>query len=260
MNNYQWLLQMDGAERKAWFDAEHVEHQERALDGDTEPENEDSRERLEADVRNFAEKSGWLYPMAGTRIVLEWLDRQVAITEEQTRCKWVTASADEIAAWRSKAEKLKAQVYELTAERGKIAELVGWRGEVDGNSGRPLLVPMVAAMCEGSEVAEKLRVRVEELTAERDKLQEQLLIGWECECRLQAERDELKAEHERIVQELVDANTRQCERTNELTAERDNLAADLAECEAERERYREKFGKCLDYADAIHALMDEGMA
>ena len=35
MNNYQWLLQMDGADRKAWFDAEHVEHQERALDGDT---------------------------------------------------------------------------------------------------------------------------------------------------------------------------------------------------------------------------------
>ena len=54
-----------------------------------------------------------------------------------------------------------------------------------------------------------------ELTAERDKLQEQLPIGWVCECRLQAERD----------------------------------------------HYRSKFGKCLDYADAIHALMDdEGMA
>ena len=76
----------------------------------------------------------------------------------------MTASAEEIAAWRSKAEKLKEQVYELTAER--------------------------------------------------DKLQEQLRIGWECECRLQAERD----------------------------------------------HYRSKFGKCLDYADAIHALMDEGMA
>ena len=36
MNNYQWLLQMDGAERKAWFDAEHVETEERALDGDTD--------------------------------------------------------------------------------------------------------------------------------------------------------------------------------------------------------------------------------
>ena len=35
MNNYQWLLQMDGADRKAWFDAEHVETEEQALDGDT---------------------------------------------------------------------------------------------------------------------------------------------------------------------------------------------------------------------------------
>ena len=60
-----------------------------------------------------------------------------------------------------------------------------------------------------------LNAKIAELTAERDKLQEQLLIGWECECRLQAERD----------------------------------------------HYRSKFGKCLDYADAIHALMDdEGMA
>lgn len=36
---------------------------------------------------------------------------------------------------------------------------------------------------------------------------------------------ELEEEHERIVQEMVDANTRQCERTNELTAERDELQA-----------------------------------
>ena len=61
----------------------------------------------------------------------------------------------------------------------------------------------------------ELQAKVDELTAERDELQEQLLIGWECECRLQTE----------------------------------------------RERYRSKFGKCIDYADAIHALMDdEGMA
>lgn len=39
MNNYQWLLQMDGADRKAWFDAEHVETEERALDGDTDALN-----------------------------------------------------------------------------------------------------------------------------------------------------------------------------------------------------------------------------
>lgn len=70
-------------------------------------------------------------------------------------------------------------------------------------------------------------------------------------------------------------------RIAELTAERDELKerADYsshgwakanigwAEANAEAEKwrmkcneYREKFGKCLDYADAIHALMDEGMA
>ena len=47
---------------------------------------------------------------------------------------------------------------------------------------------------------------------------------------------------------------------NELTAERDNLADDLLIANKQREWYREKFSKCLDYADAIHALMDEGMA
>ena len=81
-----------------------------------------------------------------------------------------------------------------------------------------------------------LNAKIAELTAERDKLQEQLLIGWECECRLQAERDTLQGALDIAVQN-----------ESRLTAE--------------RERYRSKFGKCLDYADAIHALMDDkGMA
>lgn len=64
-------------------------------------------------------------------------------------------------------------------------------------------------------IHEYYKPMVSELQAQVDELQEKLRIGWECECKLQAE----------------------------------------------RERYREKFGKCIDYADAIHALMDdEGMA
>ena len=39
-----------------------------------------------------------------------------------------------------------------------------------------------------------------------------------------------------------------------------DLEAQIRELTAERESYREKFGKCIDYADAIHALMDEGLA
>ena len=54
MNNYQWLLQMDGADRKAWFDAEHVETEEQALDGDTAALNaskfQDERDVLQAEV------------------------------------------------------------------------------------------------------------------------------------------------------------------------------------------------------------------
>ena len=49
MNNYQWLLQMDGADRKAWFDAEHVETEERALDGDTDAQNESYLLRMPPD-------------------------------------------------------------------------------------------------------------------------------------------------------------------------------------------------------------------
>ena len=64
-------------------------------------------------------------------------------------------------------------------------------------------------------IHEYYKPMVSELQAKVDELQEKLRISWECECKLQTE----------------------------------------------RERYREKFGKCLDYADAIHALMDdEGMA
>ena len=69
----------------------------------------------------------------------------------------------------------------------------------------------------------------EALNAKIAALEKKLRISWEYECKFQAERD--------------------------------NLAADLLRANNERERYREKFGKCIDYADAIHALMDdEGLA
>ena len=35
MNNREWLYSLDVADLSDWFDAEHVENQERALDGDT---------------------------------------------------------------------------------------------------------------------------------------------------------------------------------------------------------------------------------
>lgn len=50
-------------------------------------------------------------------------------------------------------------------------------------------------------------------------------------------------------------------KVDELTAERDELKFDISLVRKNRDKYRSKFGKCLDYADAIHALMDdEGIA
>lgn len=130
MNNREWLYSLDVADLADWFDAEHAEHQDGTLDGDTEPENEDSRERLEAEIESYSAFD--IMDTITLDMVIGWLDRQAAITERECRKP-------------------------------------NW------------------SYCETCEALEKLT--------------------------------------------------------------------------AERERYREKFGKCIDYADAIHALMDdEGLA
>ena len=191
MNNYQWLLQMDGAERKAWFDAEHVENHDRALDGDIEPQNADSRERLEAEIESYS-----AFDMMDTitlDMVIGWLDRQAAITAEETSN-----------AWEEYRDATQREIAELTAERDKFKEL---------NEYHALQYELASEDCD----------------------------------RLQAQVDTLKSRH----CPHYDANEHTC----------DVHETRIAELTAERERYRSKFGKCIDYADAIHALMDdEGMA
>ena len=165
MTNEEWLEHLahnDIPGLRAWFKAEHVESpesgalvqcaqidgegRERAAESDTAPENADSRELLDADVRKWCGEYAYQADMVWT-----WLNRQAAITEREVEHDLMKA--------------------------GRMA---------------------------------------------------------------------VEVERERI---------------KKLTAERDNLAADLLRANNERERYREKFGKCIDYADAIHALMDdEGLA
>lgn len=263
MTNKEWLDYLAHNapdELAAWFDAEHVETEERVLDGDTAAQDGDSREQLEADVRKIAEAYNMDTQRHGTErfahelyySIMHLLDRQRAITKRE---------------W--------AHVHDMY-----IDELRKERDDAESRS--------------------------DKLTAERDNLQEKLRIGWECECRLQAERDELQAK----VDELKEPNeyhalqyelaSEDCDRlqaqVDELKAERVKLRLQIckleddlvgtsderdnwkANCEdwknharaaenacyetmLEREDYRNKFGKCLDYADAIHALMDdEGMA
>ena len=85
----------------------------------------------------------------------------------------------------------------------------------------------------------------------------------------------LRAELEKATNNLNSANKDFENARAELTAERDNLKDELIDergelnrqintirdvirdLRNERDNYRSKFGKCLDYADAIHALMDD---
>lgn len=177
MTNKEWLDYLAHNapdELAAWFDAEHVEHQEQALDGDTDAQNADSRELiltdLEKKTREWHDYDGnfmRIYSGVAYAQMKELLDRQAAITER----KCLKPNWD---------------------------------------------------YCETCETLEKL-------TAERDELKGQVFT--------------LKVE------------------CDDLTSACDDLENELHKAKAERERYRSKFGKCLDYADAIHALMDdEGMA
>ena len=250
--NREWLFSLPLEEQYAWMNAEH---QDGTLDGDTAAQDGDSRDKLEADVRKIAEAYNMDTQRHGTErfahelyySIIHLLDRQAAITERKLDTEFEAA-------------------------------------------------------CNSCAIKIDLREEVDKLTAERDKMQEQLNIGWECECRLQAERDELQAkvdelkelnEYHALQYELAsedcdrlqaqvdtlksrhcphyDATEHTCDvhetRIAELTAERDNwkehsrtIEYRCKKAETDCEIYRKKFGKCLDYADAIHALMDEGLA
>ena len=220
MTNKEWLdyLAHNAPDELAdWFDAEHVETEERALDGDTEPQDADSREQLEADIRELMRN---LYEIGYTDAKLNY-----GILGQETRPRLFTFD-----------EKRCAKFIELLDRQAAIT------AEETSNA--------------WEEYMDATQREITELTAERDKLQEQLRIGWECECRLQAERDELQAK--------VDAlRSRHCPHYDATEHTCDVHRTRIAELTAEREQYRKLFGMALDWAHEITMLetsIDEGMA
>lgn len=84
---------------------------------DTREQVNDTREKLEADILVH-----YKTPAEKLETVKGWLDRQAAITEEQTRCKWVTLTAEKIADLQSQLD----EVSRAYKERGRmLGELAG---------------------------------------------------------------------------------------------------------------------------------------
>ena len=327
--NGEWLEYLANNapdELAAWFDAERTESPisdtmrhigqvientvKRGVYGDTESDNEDSRDKLEAEVRSYFPRREEC-----AETVIGWLDRQRAIDD-------------------SICDECSSNYYEMQEEHDQmidgIAKLMRLKQPYTFDPGEPL------------ENIEIIGRYIDELTAERDELQERLnrttsamnraagkwaktdaelrnaldimriwisddahlgesAISYEFEKAeglrklesikqaitvtiggLEAERDNLKANNEQLhtlageqaakIDELQSALDDICANLSIIATGEPSVIADIAietidalidECNTANRQcneYRKKFGKCLDYADAIHALMDEGMA
>lgn len=123
MTNYEWLLNMGGEERQAWFDAQHVEGVE--IQGEPD-EIADSREKLEADASeltaDYAASGDVCDALYGGIVGL--LDRQAAITERELckQCDWPSLAAQPDYESQGRIVALTNKVDELTAERDALAD------------------------------------------------------------------------------------------------------------------------------------------
>lgn len=129
MTNYEWLLQMGGEERQAWFDAEHVDANDAlsavndvsadAADANDANVAQDSREKLEADIwagcEHLTTAKRHALVNVHWRDLLGWLDRQAAIMrlecaeEYRTRLSELHGLLDKAA---SERELLRAELTE----------------------------------------------------------------------------------------------------------------------------------------------------
>ena len=138
MNNREWLYGLDVADLADWFEAEHVEDAISENLGKSRDSEIDSREKLEADVR---ERSYHVYDSPDMRMgcghwqidvprstVFDWLDRQAAITERkhiELTGAFQLESDERIAELQAKVDELTAQLRESNAERERLRGCLG---------------------------------------------------------------------------------------------------------------------------------------
>lgn len=228
-SNRDWLFSLPLDEQIAWMNAEH---QDGTLDGDT----------------------------AALNARIAELERKLRISWEY-ECKF-----------QDERDALQEQVDKLTAKRDESAELLSqshrdWLDDVGEYEEiiDKLKSELNTAVCDNN----SLRYELECLEENKTK------VWCDCDCcKWQEEREKLTAERDELQRHCKNQRRELAELNNVVNVHRivhedgqvdvfsvRELCRRNDELTAERERYREKFGKCLDYADAIHALMDdEGMA
>lgn len=226
--NKEWLFSLPLEEQYAWMNAEHAESPTSATMQQIGQVIEDTVKRgVYGDTAAQGEDSR------------EQLEADI---EEWASIMDLEDQIDMIHGWLNRRAaileremvKFNRRYFDCVEQDKKIAEL---QAKVDE----------LTQVAESKRLSFADRIRfvneIDELTAERDKLQEL---------------NEYHALQYELASKDVDRLQAQ---VYKLTAERDNWKANCEDWKKGCERYRSKFGKCIDYADAIHALMDdEGMA
>lgn len=280
--NREWLYSLDVADLSDWFDAEHVDGVE--IRGELDEIEHDSRKKLEADVRKRYTHtvSTAMWPPSANKhtdmvsvsidTVLGWLDRQAAITANETghdnpyvglvrgkqwerteisdyycgRCGWKVTDHDSYCpecggALHKASNKPNSQFGVLkTAEN---AENVTSKNEIHNfDDSREQLEADVLDYQGAWPLTDSTPIDVT-WGIVRGWLDRQEAIT-ERECIGDAGKASLMG---------VVAHERECydKRIAELTAERDALADDLLTCNREREEYRELLSKAVTQAAEI---------
>lgn len=198
---------------------------------------DDSREKLEADV--LSESASWLHTPYGFRKVRNWLDRQAAITINEVNHTY------EFGCEACRAAQ-KRRIAELTAERDELkVEVDAYRGKYEDME---FIVPIDEAMKFTTDPPGYVKKALADLQVERDELQRKLDIAG----RHEAESDQACDECKEHFDELL----------SDLTAERDELRAELAKRDKGIERLKrrrdELLAECEGMRDELDVLRGDG--
>ena len=219
----------------------------------------DSRAQLEADLRKeIREYAGEFYEGEDIlfALILAMFDRQAAITERECAWRWQHIAEDRDRAEMER-DKLQAKLDYLEGHGVEIVDAVAggyevyneWYRKAQELEGAVEMYRRIRA--QQSDAADNLSRQLDELLDEASLERAKCSILQTQVRKLTAERDEwkTKCETREFAYKQADAERKR------YSEQIDELQAKLDKARNEREMYRECFGKSVDKADEIRAIM-----
>lgn len=291
--NYEWLLHMDGEERQAWFDAEHVDAR---FHGATRMTN---LERLFVDSEQFRQAvSAFAFahsdecPTSPTQMV-DWLMAPYVDAHSKPHSKteqMLTEQSESLSDDLGHPTDMSQKSADCVRNDGKMSETGVSANDVDANDenatqdSREKLEADISKWClshaygdtgytfiikqlnRQAEITRKTEQAawiqqanglIHEANVRADELRDELAKRDKGIARLKRQRDEARQQISILEAECDDCVYKQEWQTmDRLETERDALAHDLQDCERQRERLRQALGCAIDHAHEVVSLVN----